>query len=143
MRRFMMGLSAVLIAQAAGAQPDMSLEQYAALMQANREALGELNTAVETAAYEDARVRVGLLRRNFQALRSFWSSRQRADAVDIIGEGMNRLAALEELLGRREVPADAVRAATGAFGGAACAACHDAYREGSAETGFRFRAGVF
>lgn len=143
MRPFVIGLTAVLLAQAAVGQAEMSLERYATLMNSNAEAIRSLRMAVDTSSYEDARVQVAMLRRNFQTLRPFWSGRNRADAVGIVGDGMNRLAALEELLGRSAVPEAAVNAATEEFGGAVCAACHEVYREGDRQTSFRFREGVF
>jgi hypothetical protein len=121
----------------------MSLELYATLMQSNAEAVGALRMAVEASSYDDARVHVALLRRNFQTLRPFWSARNRDDAVGIVSDGMSRLAALEELMGRSAVPEESVRTATEEFGGAVCGACHNVYREGDRETGFRFKEGVF
>ena len=143
MRAFVIGLIAVLLTKAAVGQANMSLEQYATLMNSNAEGVRALNMAVDAGSYDDARVHVGVLRRNFQTLRRFWSERERTDAVGIVSEGMNRLAALEELLGRNEVPEAAVGSAAEEFGGAVCAACHEVYREGDRETGFRFREGVF
>ena len=143
MRPFMIGLAAALLAQVAVGQTGMSLEQYATLMQSNAEAVGALRMAVEAGSYDDARVHVALLRRNFQTLRPFWSGRNRDDAVGIVSDGMSRLAALEELMGRSTVPEESVRTATEEFDGAVCGACHDAYREGDRETGFRFKEGVF
>lgn len=143
MRPFVIGLTTVLLTQAAVGQVGMSLEQYATLMQSNAEAVRALRMSIDADSYGDARVHVATLRRNFQMLRPFWSGRSRADAVGIVSDGMNRLAALEELLGRSAVPEAAVRTATEEFGGAACGACHEVYREGDRETGFRFREGVF
>ncbi len=143
MRPFMIGLAAALLAQAAVGQTGMSLERYAMLMQSNAEAVGALRMAVEAGTYDDARVHVALLRRNFQMLRPFWSGRNRGDAVGIVSDGMSRLAALEELLGRSAVPEASVRMAAEEFGGAVCGACHNVYREGDREAGFRFKEGVF
>lgn len=150
MRRLIIGLAAALVAQLAAGQEDMSLEDYAALMESNRMAIAEVDAAVDAAAYDDARVHVAVLRRNFQELRRFWSARDHADATGIVRDGLGRLAALEELLGRfglfqssGEVPVALVRDAAEEFRSAVCAACHDAYREGDRQTGFRFREGVY
>jgi len=143
MRPFVIGLAAILLARAAVGQTEMSLDRYATVMQSNAETVAALRMAVDAGAYEDARVHVALLRRNFQLLRPFWSGRNRADAVAIVADGMNRLASLEELLGRGAVPEAAVRAAAEEFGAAVCRACHDVYREGDRQTGFRFKEGVF
>ena len=140
----MIGLIAVLVVQVSAGQEEMSLEDYATLMDSNRQAFSAVQAAVDTAAYQDARVSVAILRRNFQGLVPFWSARERADAVGIVRDGVDRLAALEELLSRTwDVPEMPVQQATEEFRGAVCAACHDAYREGDSESGFRFREGMF
>ncbi len=144
MRRFMIGFTAALVLQMSAGQEQMSLEDHATLMQSNRRAFNAVEAAVDAAAYQDARVSVAILRRNFQGLVPFWSAREHADALAIVRAGVNRLAALEELLSRTwDVPEMEVRQAMEEFPGAVCAACHDAYREGDRESGFRFREGVF
>ena len=145
MRRIVAGVAAALVFQVVAGQEDISLEEYAALMESNREALGAVEAAVEAAAYQDARRSVAILRRNFQgSLPRFWSSRERADAVEIVRDGVDRLARLEEMMSRTwDVPEMPVRQATEEFRGAVCDACHDIYREGDGESGFRFREGIF
>ena len=153
MSRIVVGLAAALVAQLAVAQQDISLEDYAALMQSNQEALSAVEAealsaveaAVDAAEYQEARRSVAMLRRNFQGrLPRFWFSRERSDAVEIVNEGVDRLARLEELLSRvGNVPEAPVRQAVGKFRGAVCSACHEAYREGDRESGFRFREGVY
>ena len=125
------------------AQGKMSLEEYAALMKSNAQANGALNKAIGSASYADARTQVGILRKNFFALRPFWAERKRTDAVEIVRDGLSRLAAMEELLGRASVPQAEVQAAAKEFGGNACGACHKLYREGDNQTGFKFKEGVF
>ena len=145
MRRIVAGLAAALVVQAVAGQEDISLEDYAALMESNQEALGAVEAAVDAAAYQDARRSVAILRRNFQGrLPRFWYSRELADAVEIVRDGVDRLARLEEMMSRTwNVPEMPVRQATEEFRGAVCDACHDIYREGDGESGFRFREGVF
>ena len=150
MRRIVIGLAAALVVQVSAGQEEMSLEDYAALMESNRLAISAADAAIDAAEYDDARVSVAILRRNFQGLRPFWTARERADAIGIVRDGVGRLAALEELLGRfggfqssGEVPVALVREATEEFRSAVCAACHDAYREGDRQTGFRFSEGVY
>ena len=144
MRLLMMGLIAALVVEVSAGQEEMSLEDYATLMESNRQAFSAVEAAVETAAYQDARANVAILRRNFQGLPRFWSARERADAVGIVRDGVDRLARLEDMLSRTwDVPEMRVRQATEEFRGAVCAACHDVYREGDSESGFRFSEGVF
>src|SRR5262245_10469510 len=118
MRRCIICLTAAFVivsgAVAAG-QGKMSLEAYAALMKSNAQANGALNKAIGSASYADARTQVGILRKNFFALRPFWAERKRTDAVDIVRDGLSRLAAMEELLGRASVPQAEVQAAAKEF----------------------------
>jgi len=141
MCRFMIGLIAALVVQVSAGQEEMSLEDYAALMESNRQALSAVEAAVDAAAYQDARADVAILRRNFQELWRFWSARERADAVGIVRDGMSRFALLVEFLSRG--PETRAREVAEEFRGAVCATCHDVYREGDSESGFRFREGVF
>ena len=83
MRLLMMGLIAALVVEVSAGQEEMSLEDYATLMESNRQAFSAVEAAVDTAAYQDARANVAILRRNFQGLSRFWSARERADAVGI------------------------------------------------------------
>ncbi len=92
MWRLMIGLIAALAAQLAVGQEEMSLEDYATLMESNRQAFSAVEAAVEAAAYQDARVNVAILRRNFQGLRPFWSARERADAIGIVSDAVDHLA---------------------------------------------------
>jgi hypothetical protein len=151
MRRFTMLLSAVLVAllgvavsgQGTAGSAKMTLEQYAALMKSNAQANGAMNKAIGSGAYADARAQVGTLRKNFMALQPFWTERKRTDAVAIVTDGLNRLATLDEMLGRATVPQMEAQAAAKEFGGNTCGACHKLYREGDAQSGFKFREGVF
>ena len=54
MRRIVAGVAAALVFQVVAGQEDISLEDYAALMESNREALGAVEAAVEAAEYQDA-----------------------------------------------------------------------------------------
>ena len=47
------------------------------------------------------------------------------------------------MLGAATVDQMAAAAAAKEFGGNTCGACHKLYREGDAQTGFRFKPGVF
>jgi hypothetical protein len=148
LRRLSVALAAVLLAPLAlGQASKMTQEDYAKLMQSNHQSIDAADAAVHASKFDDARDHVAVLRKNFMALRGFWSSRERTDAVRIVGDGMQRFAMIEELLGRPEnkggVPAARVLEATASFRKEVCAACHTAYREGSAETGFKFKDGVF
>jgi hypothetical protein len=144
MRRFLLCASALMavIVVDVFAQKVTTPEEYTALMKANAQANGAANKAIGSGSYADARMQVATLRKNFMALQGFWVDKKKDDAVGIVKDGLTRLDALDKLLGAPTVDQMAAQAAAKEFGGATCAACHKLYREGDAQSGFKFKAGV-
>jgi hypothetical protein len=145
MRRFLLcasALVAVLGAVVIGQGKIAGAEDYATLMKANAQAAGAMNKAIGSGAFDDARTQVVTLRTNYMALQGFWSEKKKDDAVGIVKDGLTRLDALDKLLGAATVDQMAAQAAGKEFGGATCGACHKLYREGDAQSGFKFKAGV-
>jgi cytochrome c556 len=119
-----------------------TVEDYAKAMKANAQAAGAMNKAIGSGAYADARTQVAALRVNFMALQQFWTEKKKDDAVAIVKDGLTRLDALDKMIAAPTVDQMAAQAAAKEFGGATCGACHKLYREGDAQSGFRFKAGV-
>jgi hypothetical protein len=145
MRRFLLCASALMAVIGVGviAQTKVTTpEEYAQLMKANAQAAGAANKAIGSGAYADARMQYATLRKNFMALQGFWADKKKDDAVAIVKDGLTRLDALDKMLGAATVDQMAAQAAAKEFGGATCGACHKAYREGDAQSGFKFKAGV-
>jgi cytochrome c556 len=145
MRRFLLCASALLVVTGAGAIAQTKVttpDEYAQLMKANAQAIGGANKAIGSAAYADARMQVATLRKNFMALQGFWVDKKKDDAVGIVKEGLTRLDALDKMLAAPTVDQMAAQGAAKEFGGATCGACHKLYREGDAQSGFKFKAGV-
>jgi cytochrome c556 len=144
MRRFLLCVSALGVVLGAGvlAQKVTTVEEYAQLMKANAQAIGGANKAIGAAAYADARMQVATLRKNYMALQGFWADKKKDDAVAIVKDGLTRLDALDKTLSAPTVDPMAAQAAAKEFGGATCGACHKLYREGDAQSGFKFKAGV-
>ena len=144
MRRFLVWVPSLMVVLGVviGAQAAMSLEDYTKLMKANAQAVGGMNKAIGSGAFADARMQVTTLRTNYVALQAFWAGHKKDDAVAIVKDGLTRLDALDKLLGAATVDQMAAQAAAKEFGGNTCGACHKLYREGDAQTGFKFKAGV-
>lgn len=119
-----------------------TVEDYAKAMKANAQAAGAMNKAIGSGAYADARTQVAALRVNFMALQQFWTEKKKDDAVAIVKDGLTRLDALDKMIAAPTVDQMAAQAAAKEFGGSTCGACHKLYREGDAQSGFRFKAGV-
>jgi hypothetical protein len=119
-----------------------TVEEYAKAMKANAQAMGATNKAIGSGAFADARMNVATLRQNYMALEGFWVDKKQNDAVAIVKDGLTRLHALDKTLGAASVDQMAAQAAAKEFAGATCGACHKAYREGDAQSGFKFKAGV-
>jgi hypothetical protein len=144
MRRFLLcaaALMAVIVVDVL-AQKVTTVEEYAALMKANAQAAGATNKAIGSMAYADARMNVAELRKNYMALQGFWVDKKKDDAVAIVKDGLTQLDALDKMLGGATVDQMAAQAAMKGFQGATCGGCHKAYREGDAQSGFKFKAGV-
>ena len=131
-------LGVVVVAQA----KLTTAEDYTALMKANAQAVAAMNKAIGSAAYADARTQVATLRQNFMALQGFWVDKKKDDAQAVVKDGLSRLDALDKLLSAPTVDQMTAQAEAKQFGGNACGACHKLYREGDAQSGFRFKAGV-
>lgn len=145
MRRFLLCASASMAILGAVVIAQGKLgggEDYAMLMKANAQAAGAMNKAIGSGAFADARTQVATLRTNYMALQGFWSEKKKDDAVGIVKDGLTRLDALDKLLGAATVDQMAAQAAGKEFGGATCGACHKLYREGDAQSGFKFKEGV-
>jgi hypothetical protein len=76
------------------------------------------------------------------ALQGFWADKKKDDAVAIVKDGLTRLDALDKTLGAATVDQTAAQGAAKEFGGSTCGACHKLYREGDAQSGFKFKPGV-
>jgi hypothetical protein len=145
MRRFLLCASAslaILGAVVLAQGKVTSAEDYAKLMKANAQAAGAMNKAIGSGAFADARTQVATLRTNYMELQAFWSDKKKDDAVGIVKDGLTRLDALDKMLGAATVDQMAAQAAGKEFGGATCGACHKLYREGDAQSGFKFKDGV-
>ena len=144
MRRFLLCASALGVLLGAGvlAQNVTTVEEYAQLMKANAQAVGGMNKAIGSGSYADARMNLATLRKNYMALNGFWTDKKRDDAVAIVKDGLTRLDALDKTLSAATVDQMAAQAAAKEFGGATCGACHKLYREGDAQSGFKFNPGV-
>ena len=144
MRRFRLVTlaSMALVGVTLMAQAKMSAEEYAKLMKANAGAMQPMNKAIGSGSYADAKTQLATLRTNFMALQGFWAGVKKDDAVAIVKDGLTRLDALDKMLSAATVDQMAAQAAAKEFAGATCGACHKAYREGDAQSGFKFKAGV-
>ena len=144
MRRFLLCVSALGVVLGAGvlAQKVTTVEEYAQLMKANAQAVGGMNKAIGSGAYADARMNLATLRKNYMALEGFWVDKKKDDAVTIVKDGLTRLDALDKTLSATTVDQMAAQGVAKEFAGATCGACHKLYREGDAQSGFRFKPGV-
>jgi hypothetical protein len=145
MQRFLRWIPALLVVLGVvvSAQGKVTtVEEYAKLMKANAQAVGGMNKAIGSGAFADARMHVATLRQNYMALQGFWVDKKKDDAAAIVKDGLTRLAGLDKTLSAPTVDQMAAQAAAKEFGGATCGACHKLYREGDAQSGFKFKEGV-
>lgn len=117
-------------------------EEYTKVMKSNAQAVGAMNKAIGSGAFADGKMHVATLRQNYMALQGFWVDKKKDDAVAIVKDGLTRLDALDKTLSAPTVDQMAAQAAAKEFGGSTCGACHKLYREGDAQSGFKFKPGV-
>jgi cytochrome c556 len=148
MRRFTICTTIALVAlvgsmvMAQGAPTKIaSLSDYAGVMKSNGAANGALNKALGSGAYADARMQVATIRQNLMTLQTFWTEKKNADAVGIVKSGLSSLDALDKMIAAPAPDQMAAQAAAKMFGGNTCGACHKMFREGDAQTGFKFKEG--
>jgi cytochrome c556 len=133
-----LGLGAVVIAQGKIGTP----EEYAKVMKANAAAAGAANKAIASASYADAKTQVATLRSNFMMLQTFWEEKKVPDAVAIVKTGLTSIDALDKALSAATPDQAAAQAALKQVQGT-CGACHKTQREGDAQSGWKFKPGVF
>jgi len=144
MQRFLMWTAALTVVFAVGitAQANLTLEGHAMLMKANGQAGQGINAAIKGGTFADAKPHVATLRSNYTNLLAFYTAKKKDDAVAIVKDGLTRLDGLDKTLSGATVDQMAAQAAAKEFGGNTCGACHKLYREGDAQSGFRFKPGV-
>jgi hypothetical protein len=129
------------------AHETVSPDDFKKVMVALGAALDILDETISSPAYllnsarGDGLMRVAEMSSRLPTVRSFFVAHKRDDAVYLIEQTTDAIEALRTELARAE-PRQA--AAIDALDDlrTACAACHALYREGTKETGFRFKRGV-
>jgi hypothetical protein len=146
MRRFgvsLVALTAVFVSTVLIAQTKIATPQdYTMVMKSNAQNMAGTNKAIMSGAYADAKTSLATVRGNFMALQTFWTEKKKDDAVGIVKNGLTQIDALDKLLSAPTVDQMAALAQAKMIQGA-CGACHGAYREGSAQEGFKFKEGVW
>ena len=110
---------------------DRAMKTIGAALEATEEALG-------SASYVAAKTPLALSRQVLASTRPEWQARGEPDAVRMNREAVAALDALDRALSASTVDAAAVAAAYDDVA-RGCDACHSAYREGDARTGYRIR----
>ena len=135
--------AAVMVASAQAPAKIATMQDHVALMKSNAQANGAMNKALQSGAFADAKMQVATLQQNLRTLETFWGGKQNSEAVMIVKQGLTRLVALDKMLAASAPDQMAVQAAAKEFGGNTCGACHKQLREGTADTGFKFKESPF
>jgi cytochrome c556 len=134
---FMVAFGVVAMAQS----KITTIEEHVKLMKSNAQSVGAVNKAIAAMMYADARTQLTTLRQNFVTLQGFWSDKKRDDATKIVKDALTNIDALDKMLAAPTVDQAAAQAGVKQVQGA-CGACHKMYREGDAQSGFKFRDGI-
>ena len=141
MQRFLTWTAALMVMFAVGvtAQANLTPEDHAKIMKANAQAAGATNKAIGSGAFADAKTQVATLRANYTSLLAFYSAKKKDDAVALLKGGLTQLDTVDMALSAATPDAMAAQAAMKMFQGS-CGGCHKQYREGDAQTGYKFKA---
>jgi mono/diheme cytochrome c family protein len=141
MQRFLTWTAALMVMFAVGvtAQANLTPEDHAKIMKANAQAAGATNKAIGSGAFADAKTQVATLRANYTSLLAFYSAKKKDDAVALLKGGLTQLDTVDTALSAATPDAMAAQTAMKKFQGS-CGGCHKQYREGDAQTGYKFKA---
>ena len=127
--RWVMLAGWILCAGSAGlAQVVFTLSDLEKAMKAIGRNMALANTAIASADFEGAKVRVARAREQLSPTVTFWTNEKKADAVKLVKDATVALDALDVTLSANPVDPAAVGAAVMKLD-AACQACHAIYRE--------------
>ncbi len=120
------------------AQKVKSAEEFGRSMQMIGVAITDLEREIGESAGMDAKVSVALARQVLAGATTYLTEEGMDDAVETARQTLAKLDALDGLLSATSV--DPAAAATGLRDVQdSCTACHDAYREGDADSGYSIR----
>lgn len=125
----------------AGAQKVIGPEEFDAAMKTIGAALEAAEEALGSASYVEAKTPLALTRQVLASTRPEWEANGQPDAVRMNREAVAALDALDKVLSAATVDAGLAGAAYDDVA-RTCEACHAAYREGDAQTGYRMRSAV-
>ena len=140
MQRFLTWTAALTVVFAVGvaAQANLTLEDHAKLMKANGQAAQATNKALGSGSAADAKAGVATLRTNYTNLQAFYAAKKKDDAVALIKAALTNLDAVDAALSAATPDIMAAQAALKMFQGS-CGGCHKQYRDGDAQTGYKFK----
>lgn len=123
------------------AQKVIGPEEFDAAMKTIGAALEAAEEALRSESYVEAKTPLALTRQVLASTRPEWEANGQPDAVRMNREAVAALDALDRALSAATVDAAAAAAAYDDVA-RTCEACHAAYREGDAQTGYRIRSAV-
>lgn len=141
MRRVVAWMSVVMIAWAGSvgmAQKVKSAEEFGRSMQMIGVAIGDLEQEIGESARMDAKVSVALARQVLAGATTYLTDEGMDEAVETARQTLTTLDALDSVLSAASVDPAAATAALRDVKDS-CTACHEAYREGDADSGYSIK----
>ena len=120
------------------AQKVVGPDEFDRAMKTIGAAIDLVDEEVASGSHEAAKTPLALARQVVASTRPVWESSQRPDAVRMTRETVVALDALDKVLSGITVDAGAVDVSLQSVK-RACDACHETYREGDEETGYRMK----
>jgi cytochrome c556 len=136
-------MTAMFVGSVVIAQTTIATQQdYTMVMKSNAQNMAGLNKAIMSGSIADAKTSAATVRENFTALQAFWTTMRKEDAVIIVRTALAQIRELEKMLAAPKVDQPAALAQAKMIQGA-CGMCHGVYREGDAQSGFKFKGGIW
>jgi len=106
--------------------------EFDKVMKTVNETNRNMNKALQSAAFADAKAQLGILRQAFASAETFWVLNKKDDAIGFNKVTVGKLEALDKALSASPVDPAAVTAAAREIGGT-CRTCHTEYRATDAD----------
>jgi hypothetical protein len=132
----------VLHAQQQRAYPIFTLEHFVSAMKTIGQAFAAVNASLARNDYEDSKAYLAITRDRLATTITFWRDRKKDDAIKMLRDALTKMDELDAALSVEKIDPAEVSARARQVG-AACAACHAAYREQDPSTKtYRLKTGL-
>jgi cytochrome c556 len=115
--------------------------EFDKVMKAVNQTNGQINKAIKSGAYADAKAALAVLRQHFEAAGTFWETHKKDDVLKLNKDALAKIDALDKVLAGAPADTTAIQTAHSTMG-ATCRACHKENRAQDDAGNYIIRPGV-